>query len=174
MQLINLSLFSQHCFLSHFTPQYPQLTMPFHSTTTLYIHISTSASSVTCSTSTTKKHHLNLLSSITKALLTHTLASFWWKQSCIQSIWWIHYRFPNREGVWNHHTHENRTAIHHFHPSITVTSQWATWRLKSPASRLFTRPFIQAQIKENTKAPRHWPLCGEFTGDRWTPRTNGQ
>ena len=24
--------------------------------------------------------------------------------------------------------------------------------------------FIQAQIKENTKAPRHRPLCGEFTG----------
>ena len=33
---------------------------------------------------------------------------------------------------------------------------------------------IQAQIKENIKAPRHWPLCGEFTGDRWIPRTNGQ
>ena len=27
---------------------------------------------------------------------------------------------------------------------------------------------IQAQIKEN-KAPRHWPLCGEFTGDREFP-----
>ena len=26
----------------------------------------------------------------------------------------------------------------------------------------------------NIKAPRHWPLCGEFTGDRWIPRTNGQ
>ena len=25
-------------------------------------------------------------------------------------------------------------------------------------------PFIQAQIKENTKALRHRPLCGEFTG----------
>ena len=37
-----------------------------------------------------------------------------------------------------------------------------------------TQPFIQAQIKENIKAPRHWPLCGEFTGDRWIPRTNGQ
>ena len=37
-----------------------------------------------------------------------------------------------------------------------------------------TRPFIQTQIKENIKAPRHWPLCGEFTGDRWIPRTNGQ
>ena len=24
--------------------------------------------------------------------------------------------------------------------------------------------FIQAQIKENIKAPRHWPLCGEFAG----------
>ena len=31
-----------------------------------------------------------------------------------------------------------------------------------------------AQIKENIKAPRHWPLCEEFTGDRWIPRTNGQ
>ena len=30
------------------------------------------------------------------------------------------------------------------------------------------------QIKGNIKALRHWPLCGEFTGDRWIPRTNGQ
>ena len=34
--------------------------------------------------------------------------------------------------------------------------------------------FFQAQIKENIRAPRHWPLCGKFTGDRWIPRTNGQ
>ena len=44
----------------------------------------------------------------------------------------------------------------------------------SPALRVFTQPFIQAQIKENIKVPRHWPLCGQFTGDRWIPRTNGQ
>ena len=51
-----------------------------------YIHIRLSASSFTCSSSTTKKkHHLRLLSSITKALRTHTLASFWGKQSC--QIW---------------------------------------------------------------------------------------
>ena len=37
---------------------------------------------------------------------------------------------------------------------ITVTSQWARCRLKTPASPLFTQPFIQAQIKENIKAPR--------------------
>ena len=39
---------------------------------------------------------------------------------------------------------------------------------------LFTELFIQTQIKENIKAPRYWPLCGEFTGDRWIPHTNGQ
>ena len=49
-----------------------------------------------------------------------------------------------------------------------MTSSWARWRLKSPASPLFTQPFIWAQIKENIKAPRHWPLCGEFT---WSPPT---
>ena len=58
--------------------------------------------------------------------------------------------------------------------NITMTSYWERWRLKSPASRLFTQSFIQTQIKENIKAARHWPLCGEFTGDRWIPRTNGQ
>ena len=36
---------------------------------------------------------------------------------------------------------------------------------------LFTQPL---QIKENIKALHHWPLCGEFTGDWWIPRTNGQ
>ena len=56
---------------------------------------------------------------------------------------------------------------------ITVTSKWARWRLKSPASRLFTQPFIQVRLKENNKALCHWPLCGEFS-DQWIPRTNGQ
>ena len=36
------------------------------------------------------------------------------------------------------------------------------------------QPFILAQIKENIKSQRHWPLCGDFTGDQWIPRTNGQ
>ena len=38
----------------------------------------------------------------------------------------------------------------------------------------FTQPFIQAPIKENIKAQRHWPLCGGFTGDQWNPPTKGQ
>ena len=72
-----------------------------------------------------------------------------------------------------------QSGYHRFHVfvlgrDITLTSQWVRLRPKSPALPLFTQPFIQAQIKENIKAPCHWPLCGEFTGDRWIPRTNGQ
>ena len=64
---------------------------------------------------------------------------------------------------------------HEGHPiareSITVTLWWARWRLKSPASRLFTQPFIQAQIKEKhqisaslafvrgpVNCPHKWPV----------------
>ena len=43
-----------------------------------------------------------------------------------------------------------------------------------PASRLFAQLFVGAQIKENIKASRHWPLWGESTGDRWIPLTKGQ
>ena len=35
-------------------------------------------------------------------------------------------------------------------------------------------PVNSAQTKENIKDPRHWPLCGEYTGNQWIPRTNGQ
>ena len=39
---------------------------------------------------------------------------------------------------------------------------------------IFAQLFVQTQIKENTKAPRQWPLCGKFAGDRGIPRPNGQ
>ena len=48
-------------------------------------------------------------------------------------------------------------------------SQWARWRLDSPASRLLSQPFVQTQITENIKALRLWPLRGKFTGHRWIP-----
>ena len=41
---------------------------------------------------------------------------------------------------------------------VKMMSYWARWHLKSPASPLFAHPFVQAQIKENIKAPCHWPL----------------
>ena len=33
---------------------------------------------------------------------------------------------------------------------------------------------IRCISKKNNNALRHWPLWGEFTGDRWIPRTKGQ
>ena len=53
------------------------------------------------------------------------------------------------------------------HYSDVIMGAMAMARLKSSTSPLFTQPCI------NIKAPRHWPLCGEFTGQRWIPRTNG-
>ena len=83
VQLINLLLFSQHCFLSQLKPQYPQLTMLFHSTTifTLAHLLPLSLARLPQQKKTPYK-----LSSITKALLTHTLASFWRKQSCSTGV----------------------------------------------------------------------------------------
>ena len=48
-----------------------------------------------------------------------------------------------------------------------MTSLWARWRLKSPASPLFTQLLVQVQIKENIKAPHHWPLCEEFSANEF-------
>ena len=73
--------------------------------------------------------------------------------------------------LWNHYSIVVWLWLCYWLPFkfITVTSKWARSRLKSPASPSFTQPFIQAQIKENIKAPRYWPLCREFTGNRWIP-----
>ena len=55
-------------------------------------------------------------------------------------------------------------------PFQNITLQWR----HNGRNSVSNQPFIQMQIKENIKAPRHWPLCGEFTGNRRIPRTNGQ
>ena len=56
----------------------------------------------------------------------------------------LQWRHNERDCVWNHHPRD-----------------------------CLIQPFIRAQIKENIKAPRHWPLCGDFTGDRRIHRTKG-
>ena len=34
--------------------------------------------------------------------------------------------------------------------------------------------YSDADQRKHQSSASHWPLCGEFTGDRWIPRTNGQ
>ena len=36
------------------------------------------------------------------------------------------------------------------------------------------KSLIRCRSKKTSKTPRHWPLCGEFTGDQWIPRTKDQ
>ena len=43
--------------------------------------------------------------------------------------------------------------------TITMTSQWVGWRLKSPASGLFTQPFIRGAEQKKTSKPRVTGLC---------------
>ena len=57
---------------------------------------------------------------------------------------------------------------------FSVNDMHCGFQQKPPASQVCTQPLFQAQIKENIEALRHWPLWGEFTGDRWIPRTKGQ
>ena len=47
---------------------------------------------------------------------------------------------------------------------------------QSSASLAFVRGLRRWPVKSPHKRPvtRHWPLCGEFTGDRWIPRSKGQ
>ena len=52
--------------------------------------------------------------------------------------------------------------------------KWAWLCLKSPASWLFAWPFVEVNINEIIKAPRHLPLWGESSGHQWLPLTKGQ
>ena len=55
----------------------------------------------------------------------------------------------------------------HAHGQIFVSLQWRHNGRDGVSNHqpyhCLLQPFIRAQIKENIKAPRHWPLCGEFT-----------
>ena len=60
-----------------------------------------------------------------------------------------------------------------------ITSEWARWRLKSPASWLFAQLFAQAQIKEKKSQLRVTGLCegnppvtGEFPSQRTSNAEN--
>ena len=50
-----------------------------------------------------------------------------------------------------------------------TVSQITSFTIVCLLNRLF-----KAQINENINDPRHGPFWGEFTGNRWIPRTKGQ
>ena len=66
------------------------------------------------------------------------------------------------------------------HTMMSVKDGWIIWHYcdvikGAMASQNTSLTIVYSIVNSgNIKAPRHCPLCGEFTGDRWIPRTNGQ
>ena len=56
---------------------------------------------------------------------------------------WIHITWVTT------HINVNTLGLCHIGVVITMTSWWVQWRLKSPACRRVTQPFVQAKVKEN-------------------------
>ena len=57
---------------------------------------------------------------------------------------------------------------------VITTHHYSDVIMASMASQITSLTTVYSTVysgadKKNIKAPRHWPLCGEFTGDRWIP-----
>ena len=64
-------------------------------------------------------------------------------------------------------------------PETTTPRHFGDVIMSMIASQITSLTIVYSTVysdadQRNIKAPRHWPLCGEFTGDRWILRTNGQ
>ena len=85
---------------------------------------------------------------------------------------YVNERNPFYSALWNFDIQklENlyTTFLYTINTAVVKVLEWPLqWRVYGRdgvyACCLFTQPFIQAQIKENIKVPRHWPLWGEIT-----------
>ena len=95
----------------------------------------------------------------------------WWNHEatrCRFRISWVIWQAPRwkylRSASQRSEWYLSEIILRHmkiFAFSIIFPLQWR--RLKSPSSRVFTQPFVRAQIKENIKAPR-WPVNSPHKG----------
>ena len=81
---------------------------------------------------------------------------------------------------------ENGLAPNHWWPLWPLMTQFTdAWNysdatMSTMASQITSLTIVYPTVysgadqRKKIKAPRHWPLCGEFTGDQWIPRTKGQ
>ena len=81
--------------------------------------------------------------------------------------------------------HQSSNFMCHFWTRVTdeihMVQEHVTWRHNERDGVSNHQPhdcllnlLFKAQSKENIQATRHWLLWGEFTGDRWIPRTKGR
>ena len=90
------------------------------------------------------------------SLLTHI---------CVTQYQWVNHLTNSSASVWFWYL-EGLHFENHYNDVIMSAMVSQITSLTIVYSVAYSR-----RIKEYTKAPRHWPLCGEFTGDRWIPRT---
>ena len=77
------------------------------------------------------------------------------------------------------HVHELQSiTLHGLQTSCATKQSTLQWRHNEDDGVSNHQPhdcllngLFKAQIKENIKAPRHWPFCRKFTGNRWITRT---
>ena len=76
--------------------------------------------------------------------------------------------------LWNERKYQAR--IYHPLPLYDCNNAIMT-KMASQMTSLtivYSTIYSKRRSNENIKAPRHWPLCDEFTGDRLIHRTKGQ
>ena len=66
-----------------------------------------------------------------------------------------------------------------FCSGIDVLDHYCDVIMGATASQITSLTILSSTVysgadRRKHQTPRHWPLCGEFTGDWWIPRTNGQ
>ena len=108
-----------------------------------------------------------------------------WEWQSLYVSWWRHNEALSVSLAWKHrptggtnngaasdvrrHDVQMSSLLH----SSDVHCTTMTASQITSVSIVYSTVYSGADIK-NIKAPRHWPLWGEFTGDRWIPLTKGQ
>ena len=90
----------------------------------------------------------------------------WCIAGLVQQVYWVLYLPPWPSGVTIVFT-GFETSLRWRHNELDGVSNHQPY--DSLPNRLFRHRW-----KKTIKARRHWPLWGEFTGDRWIPRAKGQ
>ena len=83
------------------------------------------------------------------------------------------------DAIWCHNTWSSSIEVITLHqpllePNITEICYIHLRAISQEMPNVTLRGMCFETAAAPIKAPRHWPLCGEFTGDQWIPCTNDQ
>ena len=97
-----------------------------------------------------------------------------------ESLRWRHNGCDSVSNHQPHHCLRNRLFRRRSKTSGVRCCFWLNLSFDLTPHKTYLNFWLKSEIRlksetaPHPRAPRHWPLCGEFPGDRWIPRTNGQ